>query len=171
MTIYEIMQDARLEETYTQIENLSDDELIELNNDYCDTKNYSEGLVYTNDEWFFTDVYQGDVWQALQDANGGAYNVNESYVMFNIWGLESSDWASDLCQDTSDLAEFALEYGLGCLDYDEIERAGYDALIDKLEERYSDQVENFDDFYAFVSDNEDMDIEDALDEYNEYLED
>ena len=94
-----------------QINNLSETELIELNNLYCQSIG-SEYEIYGNDEDFFETFFSGNVNEALRAAHFGEYNWSHEYVKFNGYGnLESfnSFNVEDLCECVETIAEYAME--------------------------------------------------------------
>ena len=94
-----------------QINNLSESELIELNNLYCQSIG-SEDEIYGNDEDFFETFFSGNVNEALRAAHFGEYNWSHEYVKFNGYGnLESFDsfTVKDLCECVETIAEYATE--------------------------------------------------------------
>jgi len=94
-----------------QINNLSESELIELNNLYCQSIG-SEDEIYGNDEYFFETFFSGNVNEALRAAHFGTYNWSHEYVKFNGYGnLESfnSFTVKDLCEYVETIAEYAIE--------------------------------------------------------------
>lgn len=111
MTIQEIIIDARFDEILYQVENLSDADLMTLNNEYCEAHNYADDTIYYNDADFFQVFYGDDVMQALEDAEGTDFSIREEYVKHTIWGLKSSDYVSDLVDvDNEELADYLIEH-------------------------------------------------------------
>lgn len=94
-----------------QINNLSEEELIELNNTYARWIG-SEDEIYCNDEEFFETFFNGNVNEALRAAHFGDYNWSHEYVKFNGYGnLESFDSfsVSDLCECVETIAKYATD--------------------------------------------------------------
>jgi hypothetical protein len=94
-----------------QINNLSESELIELNNIYAQSIG-SEDEIYGNDEDFFDTFFIGNANGALRAAHFGTYNWSHEYVKFNGYGnLESFDsfTVKDLCECVETIAEYATE--------------------------------------------------------------
>lgn len=92
------------------INEMTQDELIELNNRYCQSIS-SEDEVYSNDEEFF-DIFFSNAHEALRAAHFGDYNWSHNYVKFNGYGnLESFDYfeVSDLCELPEVMAEYISE--------------------------------------------------------------
>lgn len=103
---------TKTEQLTEQIENLSESELIQLNNTYCQCCNIGSE-VWINDEEFFETFFSGSSpYEVLQCAHFGDYNLSYDYVKFNGYGnLESFDSfdVDDLCEYPSVIAEYALE--------------------------------------------------------------
>ena len=95
------------------INKMTTDQLIELNNRYCQSI-CSEGEIYENDEEFFNLFFPnaGDGLRVAQAVFYGDYNYSHNYVKFNGYGnLESLDYfeVNDLCELVSTMAEYIAE--------------------------------------------------------------
>jgi hypothetical protein len=95
----------------SQINEFNENQLIELNNIYCQVAGYYDNEVYNNDEDFFSTFYPnpGDGLKVAQAIFYGDYNYSHDYVKFNGYGnLESINYfeVSDLCELPSTMAEF-----------------------------------------------------------------
>lgn len=93
------------------INNMNTDELIQLQNTYCQSIS-SENEIYNNDEDFFDTFYNGKVNDAIRAAHFGDYNWSHNYVKFNGYGnLESFDYfeLKDLCEFPKTIAEYIHE--------------------------------------------------------------
>jgi hypothetical protein len=89
-------------------------ELIELNNRYCQEINDSDSEIFDNDEEFFAMFYPnaGDALRAVQAAFYGDYNFSDNYVKFNGYGnLESINYmdVDQLCEFPATMAEYMAE--------------------------------------------------------------
>lgn len=94
-----------------QINELSTEDLIQLNNAYCREIN-SDSEIWDNDEDFFDTFFEGKTNEALRAAHFGTYNWDEKYVKFNGYGnLESFSYfdVEDLTDYPKVIAEYALE--------------------------------------------------------------
>jgi len=94
-----------------QIENMSSDELMDLNNAYCKSCNI-DSEIYVNDEEFFETYFDGRAIEAVKAAHFGDYNFSHEYVQFNGYGnldSYSSLDSSDICELVSVIAEYAIE--------------------------------------------------------------
>lgn len=95
-----------------QINNMTASELIDLNNTYCQSANYSDSEIFSNDDDFFTTFFGNDVLRAVQATQFGDYNYSHDYVTFNGYGnLDSFDrmTADNLCELVPTMAEYILE--------------------------------------------------------------
>lgn len=75
------------------INNLNENDLVNLNNTYCDNCNI-DGYIYSNDEEFFSTFYPnaGDGLKVAQAVFYGTYNYSHNWVEFNGYGnLNSYD--------------------------------------------------------------------------------
>ena len=93
------------------IYDLTESQLIELNNTYCQSTGAYDSEVYNNDEDFFSTFYPnpGDGLKVAQAIFYGEYNYSHDYVKFNGYGnLESINYfeVSDLCELPSTIAEY-----------------------------------------------------------------
>jgi hypothetical protein len=90
---------------------MDENELIQLNNTYCQNIS-SEDEVWTNDEEFFNLFFENKTNEALRAAHFGDYNWSHNYVKFNGYGnLESFDYfeVKDLCESPEVMAEYIEE--------------------------------------------------------------
>lgn len=94
------------------INEMTEGELVELNNDYCRSANYHDDEVYQNDEDFFLTFFENDTIGAVRAVSYGSYNYSHTYVKFNGYGnLESFSYftADDLCENVETMAEYIAE--------------------------------------------------------------
>ena len=98
-----------LESVMEYLEGLSNDELVSIHNEYCQSTGNSDDEIYNNDEDFFNTFYEGDVMGALRATNYGEWSFSHDYVQFNGYAnLESFDDPSDNI-DLSAIADDILE--------------------------------------------------------------
>lgn len=72
--------------------NMTEDQLVDLNNTYCQVFGHSDSEVYENDETFFEIFFNGKPMDAARAVCFGNYNYHHKYVKFNGYGnLESFD--------------------------------------------------------------------------------
>jgi hypothetical protein len=91
-----------------EINCFDNDQMVQLNNEYCDQQNYPDDQIYSNDANFFADVYGGDVMEAVRAVSYGEYNYTHDYVKLNGYGnLESMNVIDedDLCESIDTIAE------------------------------------------------------------------
>ena len=91
-----------------EINCFDNDQMVQLNNEYCDQQNYPDDQIYSNDANFFADVYGGDVMEAVRAVSYGDYNYSHDYVKLNGYGnLESMNVIDedDLCESIDTIAE------------------------------------------------------------------
>ena len=90
------------------LENLSDEELIAIHNEYCSESNNTDNCVYSMDE--FNEITDGmENWEIARSCFFGDFRPCDEYFFFNGYGnLESFDFPS---QDNapiyiSDIADY-----------------------------------------------------------------
>jgi hypothetical protein len=91
-----------------EINCFDNDQMVQLNNEYCDQQNYPDDQIYSNDANFFADVYGGDVMGAVRAVSYGDYNYSHDWVKLNGYGnLESMNVIDedDLCESIDTIAE------------------------------------------------------------------
>ncbi len=77
-------------EIIAAIENMSSEELMNLNNMFCDVMSYHDDNIFYNDEEFFNMCFGNKPIEAARAAAHGDYNFHHDYVKFNGYGnLES----------------------------------------------------------------------------------
>jgi hypothetical protein len=94
------------------INEMTQDELIQLNNQYCQQINASDDEVYSNDEEFFEVFFADKVLEAVRAVSYGDYQYSHDYVKFNGYGnLESFSYfeVKDLCELPEVMAEYIHE--------------------------------------------------------------
>lgn len=91
-----------------EINSFDSDQLVQLNNTYCENVNYPDDQIYSNDANFFADNFDGNVMDAVKAVSYGDYNFNHNWVKYNGNGnLESMNYVGveDLCESVEVLAE------------------------------------------------------------------
>lgn len=68
------------------INNMTSDQLVELNNKYCEELGYSDSDIYINDEEFFNIFFINNPNEAVRAVCYGDYNYIHDYVIFNGYG-------------------------------------------------------------------------------------
>lgn len=83
------------------LETLDSDEIMQVNNIYCQENNYPDDEIYYNDEEFFSMFFLDNVIEAVRVVSYGNYNYHHKYVSFNGNGnLDSYDYL-----DTNNLVD------------------------------------------------------------------
>ena len=116
------------------INNMGSDDLIQINNAYCQGNNI-DSEIYGNDEDFFETFFSNNSYEAVRATHFGDYNYSHDYVMFNGYGnLESfySVETKDLCENIERIAEYAID------NQREFDMIDFDALESELEEETAD---------------------------------
>ena len=96
------------------INNMDQNDLVELNNLYCQSANIYDSEVFNNDEEFFSMFYPnaGDGLKVAQAVFYGDYNYSHDWVTFNGYGnLQSYDHftTDNLCELVGTIAEYIAE--------------------------------------------------------------
>jgi len=94
-----------------QIENMSSDELMALNNAYCESAHYDGDTIYENDDTFLEENFSS-ISEAVRAATYGEYNFSHSHVKFNGYAnLESLDGigTDDLVETVSTIVSYAID--------------------------------------------------------------
>jgi hypothetical protein len=100
-------RDKFLDAIIEEINSFSSEDMIELNNTYCDDQNYPDDRIYQNDDSFLDENFSS-VTDAVRAVSYGEYKYSDKYVKFNGYGnLESFSYVteSDLCEDVATVAE------------------------------------------------------------------
>ncbi len=111
------------------INNMNDNQLVQLNNLYCEHACISDGEIFSNDEEFFSMFFPnaGDGLRVAQAVFYGDYNYSHNWVKFNGYGnLQSLSiiTTDELCELVETIAEFIEENPQGfkyLIDIDELE--------------------------------------------------
>jgi hypothetical protein len=91
------------------INDMNEAELVQLNNEYCQSAQYNDNEIFTNDDDFFATFFDGDTIGAVRAVSYGDYNYSHNYVKFNGYGnLESFSYIStgELCENVETIAEY-----------------------------------------------------------------
>jgi len=106
------------------INDMNHGELVYLNNQYCQSANYSDNEVFVNDEDFFSTFFGNDVIGAVRAVSYGSYNYSHEYVKFNGYGnLESFSCfdVDDLCENVETMAEYIADNLQDFTQFDNVE--------------------------------------------------
>lgn len=91
------------------INDMTESELIDLNNTYCQSANIYDSEIFDNDEDFFETFFGTETLKAIQATQFGDYSYHHKYVRFNGYGnLDSFDRITkdDLCEYPKTIAEY-----------------------------------------------------------------
>ncbi len=95
---------------------LTNSELVQAHNQYCQNQNYSDDEIYSNDESFFEMFFQDNVLEAVRAVSYGDYSYSNDYVIFNGYAnLESFNNPADHVDITAiaaDILESPEEYDI-----------------------------------------------------------
>jgi hypothetical protein len=96
------------------INNMTQSELVELNNTYAQSCNMYDSEIFSNDEEFFSMFYPnaGDGLKVAQAVFYGDYNYSHDWVAFNGYGnLQSYGYITtdELCELVPTIAEYIEE--------------------------------------------------------------
>jgi hypothetical protein len=126
-----------------EINCFDNDQMVQLNNEYCDQQNCPDDQIYSNDANFFADVYGGDVMEAVRAVSYGDYNYSHDWVKLNGYGnLESMNVIDedDLCESIDTIAE---EVADNFHNYDHL----FDLDEDDFEDEEEEETDEDDDTY------------------------
>lgn len=127
-----------------EINAFDSDELVNLNNWYCDETDCPDDQIYSNDANFFADYFDGNVLEAVRAVSYGEYNYTHDYVKFNGYGnLETMDRI-----DTDDLVD----------------------SVEAMAEEIADNFSNYDHFFNIDPDDEDEEEDDTDEDDDTHLE-
>jgi hypothetical protein len=94
------------------INNMTESELVELNNLYCQSINAPDDEIFSNDEDFFETFFSGSGIKLAQAIFYGDYNYSHDYVRFNGYGnLETFPYMTteQLCELVPTMANYIEE--------------------------------------------------------------
>ena len=93
------------------INDMDNNELIQLNNEYCQSANYLDDEIYSNDDEFFETFYGTNTLKAIQATQFGDYRYHDNWVKFNGYGnLDSfNSVINNLCELVPTMAEYIAE--------------------------------------------------------------
>jgi hypothetical protein len=100
---------AKIEAVTEYLTDLSASDLVAIHNEYCESQNYSDCQIYSNDKEFFETFFSGKVVDAVKAACYGEYNYGHDWVMFNGYGNLESTSSPDRWVDLPAIAADILE--------------------------------------------------------------
>jgi hypothetical protein len=127
-----------------EINCFDNDQMVQLNNEYCDQQNCPDDQIYSNDANFFADYFDGNVMEAVRAVSYGDYNYTHDWVKFNGYGnLETMDRI-----DTDDLVD----------------------SVEAMAEEIADNFSAYDHFFNIDPDEEDEEEEETDEDDDTHLE-
>jgi hypothetical protein len=94
------------------INDMTEGELIDLNNTYCQSANIHDSEIFDNDEETLQMFFGNDILRAIQATQYGDYSYHHKYIQFNGYGnLDSFDriTTDNLCEYPETIAEYIAE--------------------------------------------------------------
>ena len=92
------------------LENISDSDLLTLNNDYCDNHSYVENYIFPMSE--FDDLMCCKTPTTIVESLASNFSIYDEYFHDSTYGLESGNSIEDLMQvNFEDLAKYLIENG------------------------------------------------------------
>lgn len=102
--------EQQVNEIASILKNITDSDLLTLNNDYCDANSYMEDYIYSMSE--FDDLLSCKTPTQILESVSSDFSINDEYFRDTMYGLESGNSIEDLMQvDFDDLAEYLIENG------------------------------------------------------------
>lgn len=102
--------EQQVNEIASILENISDSDLITLNNDYCDNHSNMEDYIYPMSE--FDDLMYHKTPTSILVSLASDFSIYDDYFRDSIYGLVSGNSIEDLMQvNFDDLAEYLIENG------------------------------------------------------------
>lgn len=128
------LRDERTEELEGVLDDLSEDIIVDIWNEYCENNGYSDDMIYYVAD--LDELVTGTASEVLNAIDIEAFNMNDEYMYCTIYGWRSFSYMSeDNPIYISDLA---------CWIYDEEEDCDIDE-IEELFERWEEEDEEEDD--------------------------
>ena len=93
------------------IESMDSNELMNINNIYCDANGYDD-YIYENDEEFLQMAFGSDVGKAIRAVSYGNYTYSHNFVKFDGYGNLESMYIitpNDLAETVNIIAQHILE--------------------------------------------------------------
>lgn len=105
------------------IKEMGANELVQLNNEYCEAINSHDSFIYDNEDEFLEDYFETKS-ELARAIHFGKYRYMDKYVIFNGYGnLESFNYMDidHLCELVPVMAEYIAENLQDFTQFDEIE--------------------------------------------------
>lgn len=113
-----------IEQVINLINAMDRDDLVQLNNEYCQSINAFDDEVRFNDEDFLNTFFDKDLSGLARAICYGDYRYSDELVRFNGYGnLESFNYfgADDLCELVPTIADYIIENPSDFSQFDEID--------------------------------------------------
>ena len=112
-----------IEQIINLINEMDNSELVQLNNEYCQSAHYFDSEIFENDEDFFQTFFDNDTLRAIQATQFGDYRYHDNWVTFNGYGnLDSFNAVIDnLCELIPTMAEYIVYNYADFSQFDEID--------------------------------------------------
>lgn len=75
-----------LEAITDYLNELNNADLVAIHNEYCQSCNYSDDEIYSNDEEFFNTYFENKVLDAVRAVSFGDYRYQDEHIIFNGYG-------------------------------------------------------------------------------------
>lgn len=103
-----------LESIVDYLNELSNSDLVSIHNEYCQSCNYSDDEIYSNDEDFFNMFFEDQTLNAVRAVCFGDYEYNHDFVMFdgyaNLQSFNSPENHVDINAIAADILENEQNY-------------------------------------------------------------
>lgn len=97
-----------------ELESMSNEELMQLHNQYCENINYMDSQIFNNDEEFIEMNFHDRVVEFQRACEYGDYRYRDTFVQFNVYAnLDSFDNVTDnvdIQEIATDIQENASSY-------------------------------------------------------------
>ena len=102
--------EQQVNEIASILKNISESDLLTLNNDYCDNHSYMEDYIYSMSE--FDDLMSCKTPTEILECVKSDFSIYDEYFRDTMYGLESGNIIENLMQhDFDDLAEYLIKNG------------------------------------------------------------
>ena len=112
-----------IEQIINLINEMDNSDLVQLNNEYCQSAQIYDSEIFENDEDFFQTFFDKDTLKAIQATQFGDYRYHDDWVTFNGYGnLDSFNVVeNNLCELVPTMAEYIVYNYADFNQFDEID--------------------------------------------------
>ena len=112
-----------IEQIINVIDKMDNFELVQLNNEYCQSANYYDSEIFENDDDFFHTFFANDTLRAIQATQFGDYRYHDNFVTFDGYGNLTSfnSVINNLCELVPTIAAYIVENPDDFTQFDEID--------------------------------------------------